>query len=245
MLCAYAPKTDTHEPRTLPAPAALELTRVDAFLNGEDDIFDVLEKQASAHSNDGDAARLKDAMRESIKLLKQAQKKIEQQSSRIRDLEQLKMKDELTGMMSRSAFSDSLERELARIYRQPDRGGVFITIELENLSAIQTQHGSLAGRTALKLLASNITQEARTMDIAGRIGDNEFSLMCMDTTRDAILSRIQTLNFRLNKLSFVWKNKEISLHVSLSLKGCSAQDSVESFLPGSINTHRDGNFMGS
>lgn len=205
---------------------ALELTRAEGFLNGDDDIFDMLERQSKNEKND---AALQSTMAATIALLKQAKRKLEQQSMRIRDLEDQNMNDELTGLMSRRAFILSLERELARIYRKPEQEGVFITIELENLGSIQTQHGTLAGRMALKLLATNITQEARTMDITGRVKDNEFSMMLMNTNRDEVLSRIQTLNFRLNKLSFIWKNKEIHLHVSLSIKGCGAQDSLESF----------------
>ncbi len=205
---------------------SFELTRAEGFLNGDDDIFDVLAKQSRRYSDDD---MLKHAMKETVALLKQAKFKLEKQSARIQKLESESMTDELTGMMNRKAFVSSLKRELDRIYRAPDQKGVFITIELENLGAIQTQHGSLAGRTALKLLAKNITQEARTMDITGRIKDNEFSMILMNTNRDEILSRVQTLNFRLNKLSFIWKNKEIHLHVSLSMKGYDNNDSVEHF----------------
>ncbi len=222
---ADTPNTD-HRSSGVKSERAFELTRAEGFLNGEDDIFDVLERQSKNEEND---AALQSTMQATITLLKQAKRKIEQQSVRIRDLEDQNMNDELTGLMSRKAFILSLERELARIYRKPEQEGVFITIELENLGSIQTQHGTLAGRMALKLLAANITQEARTMDITGRVKDNEFSMMLMNTNRDEVLSRIQTLNFRLNKLSFIWKNKEIHLHVSLSIKGCGAQDSVASF----------------
>lgn len=206
---------------------ALEITRAEGFINGGDDIFDVLEK----HSQKTDRVELKNSIDATLRLLRKSQKTIQQQSERIEVLESERMNDELTGLMSHRAFTDSMERELARIYRAPEREGVYVAIALENLSAIQHQHGSLAGRKALQILASSLTQEARTMDIAGRTGENAFSMMLMDTNQDAVISRIQMLNFNLNKLSFEWKSAEVRLLVSLSIKGCHAHDSIESFLP--------------
>ncbi len=193
------------------------------WLNEADEVFSYLERHEKKGSLQKDSWW--QSMSTTLSLLKQAQKiisqsesRISEQTKRIEELQRLSSTDELTGIMNRRGFMQSFARELDRVNRDKSQGGLLIMIDLDNFKSINDTYGHDAGDAALKVVASTLANDIRTMDVAGRLGGDEFTILFVNTTRKDALERAQFLIKKLNNLSFIWQGTEIDVRASLGLK---------------------------
>ncbi len=201
----------------------LALTRDEDFINGYQDVFDMMAK--FDQEKPLDKAMLKRSMNATIELLKKAQinmrtahDRLENQYNRIQNLEKLGTVDELTGLSNLRGLEGSLEREIAKIERGYHAGGLMLTLEIENLKNLNERYGLSAAGACLKLVARHLRHEMRATDVAARIDADVFAIMFSNAKSDDVLSRAQALSLRLNNLSLIWSGQEIQINVSVSLK---------------------------
>jgi diguanylate cyclase (GGDEF)-like protein len=88
--------------------------------------------------------------------------------------------DVLTGVMSRRAFTEQGDREVARAKRYGSPLSCAL-IDADNFKSINDTHGHGVGDLALKHLASICSRELRTADCVGRIGGEEFAITLPET----------------------------------------------------------------
>ena len=96
-------------------------------------------------------------------------------------------RDFLTGIFNRRLALRLLERELrkARRRRAPL---ALVLVDVDNFKAFNDRHGHVAGDDVLRRLASVLAATARTSDIVGRFGGEEFLVALPDTViEDAVL----------------------------------------------------------
>jgi diguanylate cyclase (GGDEF)-like protein len=88
--------------------------------------------------------------------------------------------DPLTGLLNRRALDERLESELAR---QERAGGPvsLVLIDIDHFKSINDQHGHARGDEVLQGVADAMRDVARTADVLGRIGGDEFALLLADT----------------------------------------------------------------
>jgi len=91
-------------------------------------------------------------------------------------LRQQSMTDELTGLANRRGVEHELAREVARS-RRHGRPLTALLIDCDDFKAINTRFGYAAGDEALCHVASNIANAIRPMDVAARIGGDEFLVL--------------------------------------------------------------------
>lgn len=157
-------------------------------------------------------------LKQAHRVLEQAEKRISEQVKRINELERLSHTDELTSITNRRGFMHAFARELDRVNRDKSQGGLLIMIDLDNFKTTNDRYGHDAGDAALKVVASTLANDIRTMDVVGRLGGDEFIILFVNTTRREALERAQFLIKKLNNLSFVWHGEEIPVRASLGLK---------------------------
>lgn len=88
--------------------------------------------------------------------------------------------DPLTGLLNRRALDERLEAELAR----QDRSGgplSLLLIDIDNFKPVNDEHGHAHGDKVLQGVADAMRRIARTADVLGRIGGDEFALLLGDT----------------------------------------------------------------
>lgn len=206
-------REDYHFQNTATATLGAWLKQADQFLTELDDSNIVLDHQKP---NDENAS--------SALLLRQAQKIIQDSENRIKELERISTTDELTGIMNRRGFLRNFDREIDRVNRDKSQGGLLIMIDLDNFKMINDTYGHDAGDMALKVVASTLANDIRTMDVVARMGGDEFVILFANTNRKTALERVQFIIKKLNNLSFVWKGDEVDVRASLGLrdykKGC-------------------------
>lgn len=155
-------------------------------------------------------------------------------------LEDMIERDPVTGLQSRNGLRASLSRELSRCQRGLSHGGLLVTIEIDNLSAIRRRYGRPAGDAVLRLVARTLEQAIRPMDVAARGGDDAFVLLLSHTTKSESVARAQFLGQQLNNLAMALHGEEIPVRVTLSLQSYGKDDRIDRFFSsgkdGSANT---------
>jgi len=95
-------------------------------------------------------------------------------------LTKLAITDPLTGVFNRRHFFDLAQQELARAQRYGHSLSA-IMLDLDHFKQINDQHGHLAGDCVLQTTAKRIRDNIRDIDILGRYGGEEFSVLLPNT----------------------------------------------------------------
>lgn len=96
-----------------------------------------------------------------------------------RRLERLAHFDQLTGVANRQHVDQSLQ---AAIDAAEGRGRAMglIFIDVDDFKGVNDQHGHAVGDVVLRTLAERLESGVRTGDVVGRIGGDEFVVICPD-----------------------------------------------------------------
>lgn len=95
-------------------------------------------------------------------------------------LQALSVTDWLTGLKNHGYFFDRLSEELARA-RRFDRPLAVVLADLDDFKAVNDAHGHAAGDAVLRMVGEVLRTHLRAVDIACRVGGEEFGLLMPDT----------------------------------------------------------------
>lgn len=88
--------------------------------------------------------------------------------------------DHLTGLANRRRFERQLEREVARTARH-ERPFSLVLLDLDDFKQVNDTHGHEAGDVAIQSLARVLQQGTRGIDLAARVGGEEFAVILTET----------------------------------------------------------------
>lgn len=96
------------------------------------------------------------------------------------ELRDIAERDHLTGALSRRAFCQEVENEIARFgrYRRPS---TLLMIDLDHFKSINDRHGHQAGDQALREITALLDAAKRPADSLGRLGGEEFAMLLPET----------------------------------------------------------------
>lgn len=174
-------------------------------------------------------AETETALRLALVAMNEAQKRIERQQTRIAELENLSITDELTGVMNRRGFRMQLSKALAQIARQ-DGHGLVLMIDLDGFKGINDTHGHAAGDAVLQMVGGLLGSDVRASDTVGRLGGDEFAVLMPDLGPGDGTSRAQTLSNRLNGQTLVWNSATLTVHASVGWVAFNATDRPDEVL---------------
>jgi diguanylate cyclase (GGDEF)-like protein len=89
-------------------------------------------------------------------------------------------------------FNRSLDTEHARDSRFA-REYSLIFMDLDGLKEVNARHGHLAGAEVLRRIGDFLNQRLRRIDIAARVGGDEFVIICPETTKLAARNLAESL----------------------------------------------------
>jgi len=95
-------------------------------------------------------------------------------------LKHMAITDELTGLRNRRYIIERLEEEFQRAKRTGDTLGL-IMLDIDHFKQINDVHGHLFGDMVLRVVAARIKASLRKHDIVGRIGGEEFLVICPES----------------------------------------------------------------
>lgn len=99
------------------------------------------------------------------------------EASRMRaELERRAITDELTGCANRATTL----RELASALATPSRGTAVVFVDLDGFKQVNDRHGHACGDALLATVAARLRTSVRSDDVVGRLGGDEFLVVCRD-----------------------------------------------------------------
>jgi diguanylate cyclase (GGDEF)-like protein/PAS domain S-box-containing protein len=90
-------------------------------------------------------------------------------------LEELAVRDELTGLLNRRGFRDLAAQEL-KVARRSGRADAVLYLDLDGFKQVNDVHGHAEGDVALRTLADVLRTTLREGDIIARLGGDEFAV---------------------------------------------------------------------
>jgi diguanylate cyclase (GGDEF)-like protein len=119
--------------------------------------------------------------------------------------------DRLTGLLNKEAFRERVEEEIfrARRYNHPFS---LAFIDLDNFKQVNDIRGHARGDKLLQQISETITHTRRKIDIAGRIGGDEFAICLPETGDEQVCKAIDKLVKSLDT-----KTSQFGLQVTASI----------------------------
>ena len=91
--------------------------------------------------------------------------------------------DALTGLYNQRYFHETLRREVLRAQRY-ERNLALIVFDVDDFKTINDQIGHLAGDRVLAQAADRLREAVRSVDVAARIGGDEFAVILPESSSD-------------------------------------------------------------
>lgn len=137
-------------------------------------------------------------------------------------LKRMASTDSLTLLFNRRYFDQAIAREVARRNRY-SLALSFVMIDIDNFKQINDNYGHEAGDSALKKVASVITDSARTSDIVARYGGEEFGVVLPQTAPANAEIFAERARSALEAECFFVAEDKIQLTISLGISGVTAK----------------------
>ena len=103
------------------------------------------------------------------------------------DLEELSLIDPLTGARNRRGFMNLVEHQM-RVATRSWSKLHFLFVDIEGMKLINDLYGHEAGDSALKTVVEILWASSRTVDIVGRMGDDEFALALLNAEDPTVIA---------------------------------------------------------
>ena len=134
------------------------------------------------------------------------------------EFEQLSVTDALTGLMNFRYLEARLAEEIERAKRvkRDDFQMSFMTIDVDNFKSYNDNFGHPEGNKALKLVADCLKDKLRNVDVAARVGGEEFSILLPQTSSDEAAMIAERIRKKVESTEF--PNRQVT--VSIGVASC-------------------------
>ena len=149
---------------------------------------------------------------------KQAQKEHEQNlrelKAKNRELDQMAIRDPLTGLYNRRFFDEALTREWQQFQRSGEAFTVTI-MDVDAFKAINDDYGHEAGDRALQQVSVTLKANLRESDLIARVGGDEFAALLPRTDTEQSRQVVEKLSDVLQSLRLMTTEGEIPMSLSV------------------------------
>jgi len=132
------------------------------------------------------------------------------------ELQELSIRDSLTGLFNRKHLSDSLRGEIARSKRHKHPFGVLM-VDIDHFKKYNDEYGHLAGDEVLRKMADIFRRSIRECDYTARYGGEEFLIVLPETNSDSALKAAERIRGMVEKEQFNLKDETLRLTISIGV----------------------------
>lgn len=140
---------------------------------------------------------------------------------RARQLNELLIKDSLTGLLKHSVIKQEVESEHARCRRMSHVSSVAM-LDLDHFKAVNDQYGHRTGDVVIKALANLLRNRLRSTDLIGRYGGEEFAVILPECTTDEAQKLLEQICNAFADISFTTPDGELSVTLSAGVAALDA-----------------------
>ncbi len=137
--------------------------------------------------------------------------------------------DPLTKTNNRTAFNDSLEREI-RLSHRNSRHLSIIFFDIDHFKDVNDHFGHECGDIALASAANCIKDVVRSSDMVFRYGGEEFVILLSDTNLDGANTMAERIRSKIENHSIAYGMDVIKLTASLGVSSLKGNDTSESLI---------------
>jgi len=132
------------------------------------------------------------------------------------ELQELSIRDSLTGLYNRKHLTETLINEIARSKRHKNTFGVLM-IDIDHFKKYNDEYGHLAGDEVLRKMADIFKGSIRECDYTARYGGEEFLIMMPETDSDSTLKAAERIRGVIEKEQFNLKDETLRLTISIGV----------------------------
>ncbi|MCP4137815.1 MAG: GGDEF domain-containing protein [bacterium] len=137
-------------------------------------------------------------------------------------IEEMAIKDELTGLYNRRYLFDQLEKEMKRAHRGDYSIG-FIMIDIDHFKKFNDIHGHQIGDLVLREVARSIMESCRDVDTVSRYGGEEIAVIAPQCSHEYLYELAERIRERVNTKKVETLDGALSVSVS---QGTTSFDSL-------------------
>ncbi|MCF7874876.1 MAG: GGDEF domain-containing protein [Candidatus Omnitrophica bacterium] len=131
-------------------------------------------------------------------------------------LQELSIRDYLTGMYNRRFFNQRVEEEFLRS-KKLNNNLSFLMIDLDNFKKINDTYGHLVGDAVLKRCTFLISECVRQIDFVGRLGGEEFGVLLTDTDKAGAIMVSERICSRISQEKIKVFDEKLSVTASIGV----------------------------
>jgi diguanylate cyclase (GGDEF)-like protein len=144
-------------------------------------------------------------------------------------LKDLALQDALTGLANRRAIDERLGSEWDRVIRYHRPLAVLIG-DLDDLKAVNDKYGHPVGDALLQRAAAVIRSSLRAGDLPGRIGGDEFVVLCPETDQASAALVADKLDKAMREATIETREGTMGLRMSIGWAVASEADSPKELM---------------
>ena len=145
-------------------------------------------------------------------------------------LEKIAVEDELTGLLNRRGFSNSLNNAISYAHRY-SASACLLFIDLNEFKPINDTYGHKVGDFVLKTAGNRLRGQVRQSDVVARLGGDEFAILLWHVNKETAQDRGgKILDGLCNPLVRVSKQIDVHIKASAGVTLLEENDTAETFL---------------
>lgn len=148
---------------------------------------------------------------------------------RIHDLESMAMIDTLTGLANRRYLDMHMQTAIQELQRYDWRAGILF-IDLDHFKEVNDNHGHKIGDTILQMAGKTILNSARSSDVPGRWGGDEFLVIINNVNRNELRTIAERNRMLLQNSAVDAGGKRLSICASVGATLIKPDDTVDSLV---------------
>ena len=132
--------------------------------------------------------------------------------------------DELTRLANRRTLFERLAIEYERVQRNPSLRCCLLAIDIDHFKQVNDTWGHAAGDVVLKHVAQTMKQQTRRIDIAARIGGEEFIILLPDTSVENAQALAERIRASVENTRVSAGDHQIAVTISIGLSTINPDD---------------------
>ncbi|HNF98040.1 MAG TPA: GGDEF domain-containing protein [Pseudomonadota bacterium] len=145
------------------------------------------------------------------------------------ELYQIAVRDGLTHSLSRRAFVEAADREVARAHKQ-SRPLSLLAIDIDHVKQINDNYGHLSGDFVIRELARRIRKKCERYELLCRYEGSQFLLLLPESNQQAAQARAEEIRASAASESFSFEGDQLAVTVTVGVLTLSPEGDTVSLL---------------